>query len=151
MSKGVYTVILGLEDTRMVRIGGLGRLKFNPGFYGYTGSARGRGGFNLESRISRYLESRIAKPFWHIDYFILGGASVKLVVYAETEDDFECKVASTLSEEAEVVERFGSSDCKGQCRGHLHFLGLNLDSALEKVESVYRRLGLNPTVKRFKG
>lgn len=145
MSRGVYTVILGLSSGRSVKVGRLGAVAFDRGFYGYTGSAMGRGGFGLESRISRYLDRSIRKPFWHIDYLLLE-ADLEAVIYAECRESFEHRVASMLSRRARPIVGFGSSDCKYGCKAHLHYLGLDRSSAVGNIVSIYRSLDLEPKV-----
>jgi Uri superfamily endonuclease len=145
MSRGVYTVVLELSSRRSIRVGRLGILTFDRGFYGYTGSAMGRGGFSLEGRISRYLRRSIRKPFWHIDYLLLE-SRVEAVVYAESDRSCEHMVAYTLSRNAKPIVGFGSSDCRYGCRSHLHYLGLDPLLALDTIISVYRGLNLKPRV-----
>ncbi|MEM2739637.1 MAG: GIY-YIG nuclease family protein [Candidatus Bathyarchaeia archaeon] len=145
MSKGVYTVILGLSSGRSVRVGRLGAIAFDRGFYGYTGSAMGRGGFSLEGRIARYLRRSVHKPFWHIDYLLLE-AELEAVVYAICEKSLEHRVASMLSRRVKPIVGFGSSDCRYGCKAHLHYLGVDVPSAMDTVISVYRSLDLEPRV-----
>jgi Uri superfamily endonuclease len=145
MSRGVYTVVLELSSGKSIRVGRLGVLTFDKGFYGYTGSAMGRGGFSLEGRISRYLRRNIRKPFWHIDYLLLE-SRLEVVVYAESDRSFEHIVACMLSRDAKPIIGFGSSDCRYGCRSHLHHLGLDPSLAVDTVVSIYRGLNLEPRV-----
>lgn len=40
MEKGIYTLVLRLPAERLVDVGSLGPVRFEAGYYAYTGSAR---------------------------------------------------------------------------------------------------------------
>ncbi|MEM2887137.1 MAG: GIY-YIG nuclease family protein [Candidatus Bathyarchaeia archaeon] len=145
MSRGVYTLILALYSGKSIRVGRLGVLTFDKGFYAYTGSAMGKGGFSLENRIARYLRRSIDKPFWHIDYLLMEAES-EAVIYAVCEQSFEHRIASELSRRVKPIDDFGSSDCRYECRAHLHYLGLDISHAMNTVLSIYTSLNLEPRV-----
>lgn len=63
--KGTYALILKASAKKHVVVGRLGRLRIEPGFYMYIGSAFGPGG--LKARMNHHL-TPVAKPHWHIDY-----------------------------------------------------------------------------------
>lgn len=102
-----------LKDNVQIKIGKLGKMEFRKGHYAYVGSAMN----NLENRIRRHLK-RKKKLHWHIDWF-LGKAEIKDVVYFESSNKIECKVAETLTKRFESIKGFGSSDCR--CTSHLFF------------------------------
>ncbi|MDY6958779.1 MAG: GIY-YIG nuclease family protein [Halobacteriota archaeon] len=110
--KGIYVLLIRLRDDASIDVGKLGTIEFSAGFYAYVGSALN----GLEGRIKRHLRME-KKKHWHIDY-LLEVASIEEVIYAETEESLECELADSLTE-LDVVERFGSSDCK--CKSHLFF------------------------------
>jgi hypothetical protein len=45
IGKGTYTLILFLKEPVRLKIGALGEVYFHEGYYAYTGSALGSGGF----------------------------------------------------------------------------------------------------------
>jgi len=97
----------------------LGRLRFEPGAYFYTGSARRA----IEARVRRHLR-RSKRRRWHIDH-LLGTAGVRVdfvLICDGDEVGGECglhrRALSALG--ASTPHRgFGSSDCKGGCPAHL--------------------------------
>jgi Uri superfamily endonuclease len=63
--RGTYAIVLRSQTLGPVRIGKLGTLRLQEGFYIYVGSAFGPGG--LQARIQHHLQ-RARRPHWHIDY-----------------------------------------------------------------------------------
>jgi len=63
---GTYILVLRCSTSRTIRIGRLGKLPLQPGWYLYAGSAFGPGG--LRARVGHHAR-RAARPRWHIDYF----------------------------------------------------------------------------------
>lgn len=110
--KGIYVLLIRVRDDASIDVGKLGTIEFSAGFYAYVGSALN----GLDGRIKRHLRIN-KKRHWHIDY-LLEVATIEEVIYAETEESLECELADSLAE-LEVVEQFGSSDCK--CKSHLFF------------------------------
>jgi len=102
-----------LRDDKQIKIGKLDKMGFRKGFYAYVGSAMN----GLENRIRRHFNKE-KKLYWHIDWF-LRSAKIKDVVYFETSNKMECKVAQALAKRFESIKGFGSSDCK--CTSHLFF------------------------------
>ena len=128
--KGVYCLLMVLDEDAVVRVGALGRLEFPRGVYAYVGSAL----CGIDQRVRRHL-TRGKKRRWHIDY-LLSVARVATVVSIPTSDkSTECVVAHNLlgSPGAELVAKgFGSSDCS--CNTHLiHFSGEDVGLLLEEV------------------
>lgn len=115
--KGAYVLILMLGRDKDILVGKLGRLHFKKGFYAYSGSARGQGGFK---RVERHFD--VAEGFnktrkWHIDYLLPCSEVVCAVLMPEYK--FECKAAETLREFSSGIRGFGCSDCS--CPSHLFF------------------------------
>jgi len=69
---GTYTLVLELDRADSIEVGALGEHRFPAGWYAYTGSAFGTGGF---ARVDRHYELAAGERstrHWHIDY-LLGG------------------------------------------------------------------------------
>ncbi len=118
MEKGIYTLILRLDSDVDIVVGALGTIRFEKGYYAYTGSARGPGGLK---RVERHLEvMRGTNPTrrWHIDY-LLPFTHLEIAVTTKTEDDLECAIAKGVGSQLVSIPRFGCTDCK--CKSHLHF------------------------------
>jgi len=111
--KGVYLLLLQLDESQQISVGRLGVHHFSKGFYAYVGSALN----GIELRVNRHL-SNYKKQFWHIDY-LLDKARVFEVLFIPTEEKLECTLAKTLKEKLLCISYFGSSDCR--CPGHLFF------------------------------
>ncbi len=115
-TRGSYILILHLAKTGTVRVGRLGNIDFQKGFYAYVGSAMGPGG--LAGRIRHHLKPA-KNPHWHIDY--LGQiADIKEVWICEGPHRREHAWARIFSgsEKAGIPAKgFGSSDC--HCLTHL--------------------------------
>jgi Uri superfamily endonuclease len=111
--KGIYVLIIQVNEDIKVDVGALGRVTFTKGVYAYVGSAQ----INMKQRINRHLKSEKRK-FWHIDY-LLDNATVKIVnvFFKEADKAEECKTAKTIGERNEPVVGFGCSDCN--CKSHL--------------------------------
>ncbi len=121
--KGVYVLILRLDNGKDIKIGKLGRLHLRRGYYAYVGSARGSGG---EKRITRHFNVAHGKNTtrkWHIDY-LLPHSEVICAVFSPTEEALECVVAKILGEYSEALQGFGCSDCS--CESHLFFTRGNI-------------------------
>ena len=125
--KGSYVVLIKVEDTYNLPVGGLSMVTFNRGYYAYIGSALN----NLEKRILRHLSSE-KKIFWHIDY-LLEKAKVIDVLYVESIEKLECGIAGLLSQTLTSVPGFGCSDCS--CKSHLFYHKSNrkLHTAAQKA------------------
>ena len=62
--KGIYLLLLQLDEFKWISIGRLGLRYFNKGFYAYVGSALN----GIETRVNRYLKRK--KYHWPIDYLL---------------------------------------------------------------------------------
>ena len=140
MDKGIYCLVLAGGGVP-VRIGALGELFFQSGYYVYTGSALGPGG--IPARVGRHIRTAVtpgSKIHWHIDY-LLRDPSFRLVAAycAETEERMECNVAGAVGGEGMV--KFGCSDCS--CSSHLfffpHYPGPEIVQALGKLGLVWNK------------
>ncbi|WP_075936532.1 DUF123 domain-containing protein [Halosegnis longus] len=131
---GTYTLLIRLAAPTDIEVGALGTHRFEAGWYGYTGSALGAGGF---SRIDRHAEVATGERdtrHWHIDY-LLGHPDATLAADVRTEADVECAVARALP--AGPVAGFGASDC--DCPSHLTYAPDR--EALERaVESAHEQV-----------
>jgi Uri superfamily endonuclease len=119
-SRGSYVLIFYCSYARRIRIGALGRLTTEPGYYAYCGSAFGPGG--LRARIARHLGVR-KKKRWHIDY-LRPFLRLDAVWYSTSPRRLEHVFADRLLDiayatSAAVVPlaKFGASDCA--CQTHL--------------------------------
>lgn len=129
--KGTYTLVMRLREGRRLKIGALGEIFFEEGYYGYTGSALGPGGF---ARISRHRDVASGKNHarqWHIDYLL----PYAEVLEAITSHRPECGVAAAIDRTLPRVAGFGCSDCR--CQSHLHY-SISLDPMLAAVRQAHR-------------
>jgi len=113
---GTYILILRASTRGHVRVGALGMLEIEPGFYAYVGSARGPGG--LAARLGHH-QRRTRSPHWHIDY-LRRRTSLHEVWMAQGVADREHRWAQALASDRLTIlplPRFGASDCR--CRSHL--------------------------------
>lgn len=114
---GTYTLLVELPTSATIEVGALGVHEFAPGWYGYTGSALGSGGF---SRVERHRELAAGERdthHWHVDYLLGHPATSVDAVICSHGADIECSVAMAL--DGEPVPDFGCSDCP--CLSHLHY------------------------------
>jgi len=117
--KGTYTLLVSLAAPTEVEFGAKGIRTLDSGWYAYTGSAFGRGGFSRIARHTRVASGENDARHWHVDY-LLGHSETELVDDVRTEnEDVECVVADRLAEEIKPVHGIGASDC--DCGTHLHF------------------------------
>jgi len=116
VSPGTYILILGALIKGRVRVGALGTLKLEPGFYAYVGSARGPGG--LAARLAHHYR-RTRSPHWHIDY-LRRHTMLHEIWIARDVAEREHGWAEVLESDPLAMlplPRFGASDCR--CRSHL--------------------------------
>jgi len=125
-----YVLKVRARRDSLVRVGRLGRLYFEKGFYYYVGSARR----NHRARIARH-GAQHKKLFWHIDH-LLHARHVALERVLILHDNKECGTARFLHGKGHAfVDGFGSSDCR--CPAHLFFSGPDEAAGLER--SLVRR------------
>jgi endonuclease-3 len=112
---GTYTLVIELDRSRTIEVGALGEHRFPSGWYAYTGSALGTGGFTRVDRHYELAAGERSTRHWHIDY-LLGDEATSIRGDVRTPDaDIECAVASDLP--STPVDDFGASDCS--CGSHL--------------------------------
>src|SRR5690242_9815575 len=63
--KGTYALVMPLSKTSVIKLGQVGVIQFQSGWYVYVGSAFGPGG--LKARTDRHKRTDKQKH-WHIDY-----------------------------------------------------------------------------------
>ncbi len=114
--KGIYVLVIQLNENIEVRIGRLGKFLFIKGLYAYVGSAQ----VNLKKRIERHFRKE-KQVFWHIDYLLQKPESEILKVFYKTANKpEECVIANKITAQGNPVKGFGCSDCK--CLSHLIYL-----------------------------
>ncbi|MFU1781082.1 GIY-YIG nuclease family protein [Haloarcula japonica] len=122
MAGGTYTLVLERDAGGPITVGALGEIEFPAGWYAYTGSALGSGGFGRIDRHRAVAAGDNDTRHWHIDY-LLGDAATTVGQVVTTEADIECSVAERVdgptAEGFEGIDAFGCSDC--DCRTHLTY------------------------------
>ena len=133
---GTYVLILSLDAPTELKVGRLGRLRFDSPYYLYFGSALGPGG--LRARIDHHLRPP-DRGHWHVDY-LRQSAEVVDTWYAFDTGRQECDWAKAALQSSAVspVLRFGSSDCR--CQSHLL-----ASSRYPKLSWFNRCLGAGPS------
>jgi Uri superfamily endonuclease len=118
-SRGAYVLVLQCHQLIKIKIGRLGFISFEPGYYLYTGSALGPGG--LSGRISHHFRQKAQKRSrWHIDA-LTSREAINEIWWSENQHRLECTWAEVLAEVGDrTVPGFGASDCR--CPGHLVWL-----------------------------
>ena len=139
--RGTYTLIVLVTQDVEVDVGNLGYHLFKKGLYTYTGSALGKNGMNLKHRIERHLSNN-KKKHWHIDYLLSSKEALIMgVIYSTLGKDLECIISKKIEDRdfSEIaMEGFGSSDCRSDCRAHLHhFPSISLKTLVSDVLGIY--------------
>ena len=115
--KGIYLLLIKLENNKFLSYGLKNKCNFKKGYYVYIGS-----GLNsLEKRIERHLNKN-KKIFWHIDY-LLKHSNIIEIYYIVTNKKIECEIAELLQKNFSYINKFGSSDCN--CNSHLFYVSKN--------------------------
>jgi sugar fermentation stimulation protein A len=112
---GCYLLVIEIPVDREIAAGSLGGIRFEKGWYVYTGSARK----NLEQRLSRHLRKVRKQKHWHIDYLTpYAGKMLALPILSYR--NLECALAADLEHMGgRPVPGFGCSDCR--CGSHLFY------------------------------
>lgn len=115
---GTYVLILRSIEHRSVRVGRLGVLRLEPGYYAYAGSAQGPGG--IGSRLGRHLRSS-GPAHWHIDYLRAHARPVEAwYCHGSSRREHLWSDALRASSGASIpLSGFGASDCG--CEAHLFY------------------------------
>jgi endonuclease-3 len=117
MPKGTYTLLVALEEPATVEFGAAGERDLSAGWYAYTGTAFGTGGFARVERHRELARGERDARHWHVDY-LLGHPASRVADAVKTAGaDAECEVSDRL--DAESVAGLGASDC--DCDSHLQF------------------------------
>jgi Uri superfamily endonuclease len=120
---GTYILALELCERTILQIKKL-QWSLKSGFYLYFGSAKGRTSTSLKNRVTRHFITQ-KKRFWHIDYLTTHRSVILHRAYLNfSEQSSECQNLSNFSKDTDfkIISRFGSSDCKNNCGGHLGYL-----------------------------
>ena len=133
MMKGCYCLIIILNTPSKIKIGKLGKIDFNEGYYVYVGSAMNY----LESRINRHLRSK-KTLHWHIVY-LLKKAKICDIIYNESTKKIECELSQYISSNGKGINDFGCSDC--DCKSHLYYFK-NRKEAIECVKNAYDSIAM---------
>ena len=109
--KGVYVLILKIEEEKSINIGKMGRITFEKAYYAYVGSAMT--GIHRLKRHLRNLKIRnIKNKHWHIDFIIPHCKFIEWLFAECSEPGKEEKLAISLSKRLDYVEGFGASDSR---------------------------------------
>ncbi len=115
---GSYAVVLRTDIEMKIQIGRLGNLLLKPGFYVYTGSAKGFGG--IKGRVMRHIRGS-ERLHWHIDYLRPHVEPIEVWhTYSPTNREHQWAdiLFNRFSGEV-LLPRFGASDCR--CAAHLFY------------------------------
>ncbi|QIO21261.1 DUF123 domain-containing protein [Haloarcula sp. JP-L23] len=139
MDGGTYTIVLERDSDGPIAVGALGDLSLPAGWYAYTGSALGSGGFSRVDRHRAVASGDNDARHWHVDY-LLGDDATRFDTVVTTRADVECAVAERLHDAAvtDSVSGFGCSDCG--CRTHLVSAEAR-EELLTAVEAAHRAVG----------
>ncbi len=117
MDGGTYTLVIELAAPRTVTFGAAGDRALAPGWYAYTGTAFGPGGFDRVDRHARVATGANDARHWHVDS-LLGHPDARLeTAYCTPGVDAECATTDALP--ADRVPGVGASDC--DCPSHLAY------------------------------
>jgi len=136
MAGGTYTLLLERTAPATIAVGALGEQRFPAGWYAYTGSARGAGGF---ARVDRHYEVAAGERdtrHWHVDHLLGDPATAIRGDVRSPGVAVECEVARGLPDGP--IAGFGASDC--DCRSHLAF-ARDGEALRAAVTSRHRRTG----------
>jgi Uri superfamily endonuclease len=115
---GTFALILSCGTNARIRIGRLGTMQLQCGYYVYLGSALGPGG--LRARIGHH-QKLSTRPHWHIDYLRVHTRFRSVwLSYDGKRHEHEWACAMQKVKGATIPFRgFGASDCS--CPSHLYF------------------------------
>ena len=133
---GIYCFLGKLLADEAMRIGSLGDIELEKGYYAYVGSAMK----GLDARLDRH--ARLDKKVkWHIDHLTTKRSFIPMTaMYALTRlRRAEHSVAMGI--EGQPIEGFGCTDC--ECTSHLFYLGEGLTEARKTVERALSSVGLD--------
>ena len=143
--KGVYALILYLDDNLVTNIGVRENVSFERGYWVYIGSAQGTGSTNLRNRLDRHFRQE-KKIHWHIDYLLKENVELVDAIWSDSLENFECELVSHLLASGYFragPTGFGAGDCTNKCTAHLISYP-EKENPMKKIERAFRQLGLNP-------
>lgn len=114
---GTYTMVVELADAVTITFGAAGERELRAGWYAYTGSALGAGGFSRVDRHRELARGERDVRHWHVDYLLAHTESGVETVVQSPSVDLECTIASCLAVMLEPIPGLGASDC--HCNTHL--------------------------------
>ncbi len=122
---GVYQLRIRLRRPALLKVGRLGSLSLDAGLYVYTGRAARA----LVARVRRHVVGGRSRH-WHIDFLLAHpDARLERVELSSTDAGDECRVNQATGRTARrAILRFGSSDCRRSCPGHLWLVEAVADS-----------------------
>ncbi|MCQ2969984.1 MAG: GIY-YIG nuclease family protein [archaeon] len=126
--KGCYCLIINVDSKKTTKIGKLGKIQFEKGYYIYVGSAMN----SLMARIKRHLSDE-KKLHWHIDY-LLKNAEITDVIYNSSTKKVECELSEFIGSKTTGITGFGCTDC--DCKSHLYYFK-NRNKAIQCVLNAY--------------
>jgi len=131
LSKGTYALVLECKENKKIKVGKLGSLNFEKGYYVYVGSAMN----SLEKRIERH-KRKEKKKHWHIDYLTTNKSFKIIDVFLKISDEKEeCEVAEKVKALCNnFVKNFGSSDCN--CESHLFYFK-SKEKMLDSLKKIF--------------
>jgi endonuclease-3 len=110
-------LLIELEADAAIEFGAAGERDLSAGWYAYTGSAFGTGGFSRVERHRELARGERDVRHWHVDS-LLGHPESRIVeVVKSAGTDVECEVSADL--DAEPIAGLGASDC--DCDSHLRY------------------------------
>jgi Uri superfamily endonuclease len=115
---GTYALLLASTTDQLMRIGRLGNLLLQRGFYVYVGSALGSGG--VRGRLGHHIRPA-KRPHWHIDY-LRKKTTLEAVWFCYNRKPREhawAKRFAAIRGASVPMVGFGASDC--DCESHLFF------------------------------
>ena len=145
--KGVYILIIRIEQPISVQIKSLGETSFRSGLWVYVGSAMGDTSTSLENRLNRHFRKE-KTIHWHIDYLLDADTEIKEAIWAESIEPVECDLAQSIAAQQDFIPgpiSFGSSDCRRGCIAHTYFYDSD-EQIHNNLIQVFRKLGLQPHV-----
>jgi Uri superfamily endonuclease len=115
MPKGTYTLLIELAADATVEFGAAGERDLPAGWYAYTGSAFGTGGFSRVERHRALARGERNARHWHVDYLLGTPESQVAEAVKSVDAKIECEVSRNL--DAKPIAGLGASDC--DCDSHL--------------------------------
>jgi Uri superfamily endonuclease len=127
---GAYLLIIKVKKPNKIKVGKLGKIEFEKGYYVYVGSALK----NLEKRVERHFKKE-KKIKWHIDYLLASKfAFLEFAIVFSSKKKIECKISRLLEKFANsLIKNFGSSDCK--CKSHLYYF-----KSLKELKNILNKI-----------